>query len=675
MDLRKIAKTSQALLARIASSHWMVWALVIGSVASVYREVCTFAFLPFWDDDTNIHRNPLYSPLTWASIGQFWRAPFQQLYIPVTYSFWGGLVVLSRLAAGTSLAVGPINPVFFHTANLLVHLVSTSLVYLILRRLLAAQFSPEISRSRLLAASALGSLAFAVHPVQVEAVAWVSGLRDLLGGAFSLAAIAIILSFLENSGCRNQRDDNKATRRKNQLNSPVANGSWYQIKAVALYLGATFFLLLAFGSKPASVVTPMLALLIGGWLLHVRHDSWRGLLWLIPWFFLALTEVVVTSRSQPAAELAGTLVPLWTRPLVAGDALAFSLGKVFLPVGLCADYGRSPNSIFDSGVLYWTWLLPAALFALIAFIRPLRCYLLPLGIFCIGLIPTLGLIPFNFQVVSTVSDHYLTLAMLGAALALAFVICRVSCRNAVIVSCILIPTWTILTLLQLPQWRDGNTFFPATLARNPTSWKSCHNYACTLDTQGKFHEALKEFEEAIRLRPSNAEAYNDMALTLLKLNRYQDACNAFQHSLQIRPTCGAARNLAFILLMTGNPAPAIQVYHDALQIDPTDLQNQRALAWVLATHPDASVRNGAEALSLAQQIVNETKGKVPVYLLTLSAALAETKDFDRAITVADQAAETYQQSGDFKTAGFIRQTIMPALRAHQQLRDNPVRVN
>jgi len=621
--------------------------LMLCVVALVYGEVCSFSFLPFWDDDTNIHRNPLYSPLTWGSIRQFWQGPFQQLYIPVTYSFWGGLVALSRLVAGTSIAVGPINPVFFHGANLLVHLASSAMVFLILQHLLAAQFSRKISASRLLSASALGALAYALHPVQVEPVAWVSGLRDLLGGAFSLAVIALFISFLENSALK--------------------------LKATLLYLLATLFLLLAFGSKPGSVVTPALALLIGGWLLHVRKESLRRLFWLAPWFLLALAEVVITSRSQPAAELARTLVPVWARPFVAGDALAFSLGKVFLPLGLCADYGRSPNSIFDSGVLYVTWILPAVLVAGAAYFKKLRLYLLPLGIFCIGLVPTLGLIPFNFQVVSTVSDHYLYLAMLGPALAFAFMICQVSFRNAQIISGALLFFWIVLTLFQLPQWTNGNTFFPATLARNPTSWKSCHNYACTLDAQDKTTEALKEFEEAIRLRPSNAEAYNDMALTLMKLKRYQDACNAFQHSLQIRPTCGAARNLASVLLMAGNPAAAIQVYHFAMQTDPSDLQNQRALAWILSTHPDASVRNGAEAVSLAQQIVTATNGQVPVFLLTLSAALAETKDFDQAERVALQASETFQHTGDPKTAEFIRQTILPALHAHQQLRDNPVK--
>jgi len=619
-------------------------------VAAVYGEVCSFHFLPFWDDDTNIHRNPLYSPLSWESISVFWKGPFQQLYIPVTYSAWGGLVALSRILAGTGISVGPINPVLFHGANLLVHLLAATMVFLILRRLLAGQFLEEASDARVTGAAAVGALVFALHPIQVEAVAWVSGLRDLLGGAFSLVAIASFLAFLD--------EEHRVVRR------------WLS------YATATLFLLLAFGSKPGSVVTPAIALLAGWLLLHARQHSCRRLLWLIPWFLLAGLEVLLTSRSQPAAELAASLVPLWARPLVATDATAFYMGKLVWPVwpwGLCADYGRSPNSILDSRALFLTWLVPASLLAVLIRFRKLRPYLLPFGIFVIGVLPTLGLIPFNFQIVSTVSDRYLYLAMLGPALAVGMLFCTIAFRTSLILSGILLCFWTTLTLLQLPQWADGNVFFQAVLARNPTSWKSCHNYACTLDTQGDLNGALREFQEAVRLRPSNAEAYNDMALTLMKLGRRQDAVNSFQQSLRIRPTAGAARNLASLLLMSGDPLDAVRVYRMAMQIDPGDLQNQRALAWVLATHPDARVRNGKEAAGLAEQIVQATNGQVPQFLLTWSAALAETGDFDQAVTLASRAAESYRRSGDARTAEFVEQTIIPALQRHQELRDDPVK--
>ena len=530
--------------------------------------------------------------------------------------------------------------------NLLVHLFSTVMVFMILRRLIDVRNTRAISDRRLICSAGVGALAFALHPVQVEAVAWVAGLRDLLGGAFSLAVITLFLAFLAEHQGRGRR--------------------------IFYYLSGTLLLLLAFGSKPASVVTPALALITGLWLIQGHRPLWRRLLWLIPWFVLALLEVVMTSKSQPAAELARPLVPVWARPLVAGDALAFYLGKIFWPIfplELCADYGRSPNSLMDSGALYWTWLIPAGLLAILIAIKKLRCYLLPYGILLIGVLPTLGLIPFNFQIVSTVSDRYLYLAMLGPALALGMVMARVSFPRALVISLILLPGWAVLTLLQLPEWADGKTFFQATLAMNPTSWKSRHNYACTLDALRKWPEALQEFDEAIRLRPSNAEAHNDKALTLMKLGRKQDAIHEFQLSLQIRATAGAARNLASLLLSSGDAAQAVQIFHLSMQIDPGDLQNQRALAWLLATHPDPTVRNGKESLVLAEQIVNATHGKAPLFLLTLSAALAEVGSYDQAVAVASQAGDLYQNSGDRDMANFVHQQVVPLFMNHQPIRE------
>ena len=638
---------------RRSSSLWirrLLLGAVLLAVAAVYAQVVTFHFLPFWDDDTNIHRNPLYAPLSWSSVALFWKGPFQQLYIPVTYTAWAGLVALSRIVAGTTVSFGPINAALFHGANLLVHLLSVAMVFLILRRLLSAHSRDQTaSPVRILAAVAAGALAFGLHPVQVETVAWVSGLRDVLGGALSLAAIELFLSWLD---------------------GPRSRLNWMR------YAGATLLLFLAFGSKPGTVVTPALALICGLWLLKAESRRLGLLLWLIPWFLFAVAEVVLTSHAQPAAELARSLVPLWARPFVAGDALAFYLGKLFWPLppwGLCADYGRSPNSLFDAGILWWSWIVPVVVAAVLAIFRKLRIYLIPCLLLAIGVLPTLGLIPFNFQVVSTVSDRYLYIGMLGPALAVALFVLRGSAviRGAIV--SLLVVGWAVVSLIQLPCWAAGEVFFPAILARNPTSWKSRHNYACTLDAQGKLTEALKEFSEAIRLRPSNAEAYNDAALTLLKLGRRQEAIQCFQQSLQVRATAGAARNLAAALLMNGDPVQAVKVYLVAMQIDPGDLQNQRSLAWLLATHPDASVRNGAEAVSLSRSIVEATGGQSPLFLFTLAASLAENGDFDSAVSVAEQSAGAYRASGDPSMGQMVEQRVIPAFRMHQPIRDNPVK--
>ena len=124
--------------------------------------------------------------------------------------------------------------------------------------------------------------------------------------------------------------------------------------------------------------------------------------------------------------------------------------------------------------------------------------------------------------------------------------------------------------------------------------------------------------------------------------------------------------------MNGEPAKAAQVFRLAMQIDPGDLQDQCSLAWLLATHPDGTVRNGQEAVSLSKQIVEATNAQVPLFLLTYAAALAECGAFDEASRVATMAASAYEHSGDPSMAQMIQTRVLPALSAHQPIRDNPL---
>jgi len=146
-----------------------------------------FARLPFFDfvvpdDRGNIFENPYFEKESTKGISSFWHEPHRGLYIPVTYTVWGLLVKLSFAAGWTdSLAEIPAAP--FHVANLLLHLAAAGVVFLILRRLFPG--APSL-------AMALGALVFAVHPLQVEPVAWATGLKDVLSGCLGLVSIHLI---------------------------------------------------------------------------------------------------------------------------------------------------------------------------------------------------------------------------------------------------------------------------------------------------------------------------------------------------------------------------------------------------------------------------------------------------------------------------------------------------
>lgn len=507
---------------------WWTWGLLVAVVtAVVFLPAVRFPFFPFWDDDIHVHANPHIAELSWRSIGAFWSGPWQQLYIPLTYSAWAGLAALSRWTDGLPVSSGALNAAWFHGANVLGHTISAVLAFLLLRRV-TGKFCVGVPGQRLDLASALGALFFALHPLQVEPVVWISGLRDVLGGCLGLASLVVFFG--------------------GERPGP------------ARWAAATLLFVASLAAKPAGVALPLVA-----GVLAVMPFRWSGrqiAFALGPWLVIAVLWVVLTSSAQWAAELAVGLVPAGMRPLVAGDALAFYLAKTLWPSGLAADYGRSPDAVLAAGLLWWTWLGPVALAVLLAAVKQMRIYLVPFLIFVAALLPTLGLVSFNFQVVSTVADRYTYLAQIGPALVLSLVVARTPKFRGAVLAALIVAGLLVCTVQRLPLWSEDVKLFAATLEVNPQSWKAMHNYASALDDRGRTAEAAERMREVIARRPDSAEAYNDLGVMEWKLGRRPEAVALMRRSVMLRATPGSARNLAVMEEELGHAAGR----NEALQI-------------------------------------------------------------------------------------------------------------
>jgi len=523
---------------------WGVLVVVLAVIA--FLPAVRFPFFPFWDDDIHVHANPHLLNLSWASLGALWSGPWQQLYIPLTYSVWAGLAALSRWWDGLPLASGALNAAWFHGANVLLHATSAGLAFALIKKITAG-FFPAISAPRLGLASALGAAFFALHPLQVEPVAWISGLRDVLGGCLGLAALLVLF------------------------------GS--ERPAAARWGGATVLFLASLAAKPAGVALPLVAAILA---LQPFRWSWRqSLFTLLPWLAIGAVWVVVTSRAQWAADLASGLVPLWIRPLVAADALAFYAGKTLWPAGLAADYGRSPDVVLASGQVWWVWLGPAVLAAALVAVKRLRIFLVPAAIFAAALLPTLGLVPFNFQVVSTVADRYAYLALLGPALGLTLFVAGCDRRWAQALAAAAVALLALVSMQRLPLWSEDLKLFAATLETNPRSWKAMHNYASALDDRGRSAEAEPLLREVITLRPDSAEAHNDLGVILWNLEKQDEAVLMVQRALQLRPTSPTAQNLVQMQARRGNLAGVIEALRLVIQLEPHNALARRQLDEVL----------------------------------------------------------------------------------------------
>ena len=349
-----------------------------------------------WDDDINIYENPFLPGVGEEKMARFWEKPFQNLYIPITYSTW---FLLAR--PGAPSEEPGLDPLPYHFANLVLHSLNTVLVFALLCRLLSPGTGKETAdrdRAIRFIAALLGSLLFSLHPVQAEAVNWATALKDLMCGFWSLAALNLYVRI--------------ATRKK-------------QWSRTAVYVAATAAFALALLSKPSAMVLPVIAIVLQWLIMGVAFR--RTLIPLLPWFALALVQVWLTKASQPAEAIAHLSAP-WTRPLIALDTVSFYVRKLIFPLNLCPEYGRTPEKVVAAGHLWFAWILPPALAAVAVFRSTPRTVRAGLLVILVRILPMLGLVPFTHQKYSTVAERYQYVGLLGTALLVAF-LCRDTWRE------------------------------------------------------------------------------------------------------------------------------------------------------------------------------------------------------------------------------------------------------
>ncbi len=502
-----------------------------------------------WDDDVNVTENPFLTPPTASGIAALWRQSYRNLYVPLTYTSFAG-----------DLAVGGGKPWAFHLGNILIHCASAVALAALLSRLLRALPAREAAppRGALLLPVAAGAVLFALHPVQVESVAWVTGRKDVLSGALALAAM--LAYFRDGWGRR---------------------------------AAAPGLFVLALLAKPSTVSLPLaLAALEHAWL---RTPPRRWAARLAPWFVVAGGWVLLTAGSQEIPALLARLAPAWKRPAVAGDALLFYAAKVAWPVGLSPVYGRVPWQV--AGIAPWFGFLLFALAAGVLIGRRSRwgaC----LGVFLAGVLPVLGFLPFLFQIYSTVADRYLYLALPGVSLAAAFgmrLALDLRPRHAPAGWAAVVAVGLALgfaSFTQTTHWRDSEALWRRAIAVEPRVAESHNNLGTALAARGREAEAFDHFSEAVRLKPEYEDALSNMANGLITRGRTDEAIAALHRALATKPNFVRAHiTLGNALLESGDADSAAASYRRAIEIEPRQLDARYNLAHALLALGD---RAGAE---------------------------------------------------------------------------------
>jgi tetratricopeptide (TPR) repeat protein len=529
--------------------------IVIAAVILIaFGRIASHGWVNF-DDPIHVTENPSFFPLSWRELGGFWVHPYEHLYVPASYMLFAGESAASRWLYGDGPMAVP-RPGLFHAVSLALHVAASLLVLRILRRFTTQPW-----------AAVVGGLVFALHPLQVESVAWVAEQRGLLAAVFSLLAIDQFLEWTE-------RDQGRSRLR-------------------ASYVLATGALVVALLAKPSAVVTPLLAFTLAS---HDRKVPRPTLIWaLAPWIVLAVAAAVCTRFVQPA-DLTRVHAPLMTRPLIAGDAIAFYAGKLLVPVNLCVVYGRTPQATLADPYAPFAAVLVAIAIAWVLLLPRGREWRLPLALFVIPLVPVLGFTDFAYQNNSTVADRYMYLALLGPAVAVAMAIDRLQAVKGArpggsppLAAGILVALLCLLlTWQQVGLWRDSLTLFTSSLKSGHESSVALNNLGIALTEAGLPDDALPLLLRAVERDPTDAGGWFNLGNSHAAADEFTEAGQAFDRCLALDgERFKAWNNLGLARLFQGDAAGALAAWLESIRIRPQFADARLNLAKLLLSRGES----------------------------------------------------------------------------------------
>ena len=514
-----------------------------------------------------------------------------------------------------------------HFTNVLLHCLAVVLLFVALERMTGVLWR-----------SAFVAAVFAVHPLHVESVAWIAERKDVLSAVFFMLTLLAYLHYT-------------------------------RAPSIGRYLTVAFVIALGLMSKPMLVTLPFVLLLLDFWPLGRfearKSNTGRQLLRLIlekiPLIALSVVSSIVTFLAQRGAIGWTEELPISERISNAFVAYVIYIRQMFWPTGLAVFYPHPENRLPVWEVSLAVIVLVGITLAAFAF-RKRVPYLLTGWWWYLGmLVPVIGLVQVGWQ---GHADRYTYLPQIGLYIAVTWAVSdfirswgfqRITLGAATV---LLVGALSWRAWLQTSYWRDSETLFTHALAVTSNNDVALNNLGIIFLDKGQLDEAISKLEAAIDLRPENAPAHDNLAKALLRKGQVSEAMVNYRKFLELEPANVEARNaLGTALIQQGHVREAIDQWQEALATQPENGNAASNLAWVFATCPEDSIRDGTRAAELGERALRISGGKIPMIYKVLAAAYAENGRFAEAVETAQRGAELATGQGNPVLAAELENNI------------------
>ena len=563
---------------KLLKQHYtfLICLLLVLSTLAAFRQLRNCDFVHYDDnmyvtENAQVQTGITQQSVLWAFTGQH-------------HSMWHPLTSLSHIL---DCQLFGLDPSGHHSTSLLFHIASTVLLFVILKRMTGA-----VWRSAFVAA------AFALHPLNVESVAWISERKNVLSGFFWMLTIAGYIRYAERP-------------------------------SVGRYLAVVLALSMGLMSKPTVVTLPFVLLLLDWWPLgrlqwarqnaaqdlrqselvkasYQRASPWRLVVEKIPLFILAAVLSVITFivQQRGGAVKGIDVFPLKVRIFNAIVSYSAYIEKMFLPNRLAIFYPHPGDNLS-------VWQIAVAALVLLVisvwviWLARDHKYLVVGWLWYLGtLVPVIGLVQVGGQ---AMADHYVYLPFIGLFIILSWgvpeLLVKQRYRKTALAASALIAllSLSICTIVQVRYWRNSVALFEHALKVTSGNYTIHNNLCVVFNRLGRFDKSVEHGAEAVRIKPNYANAHYNLGIALFQQGEVRDAIKCWARTVQLDPNNHKAHNnLAGMLYRQGNVEQAIAHWTEALRLNPDDVKALRNLGQALASQ--GRVEEGIKHYSQALRI-------------------------------------------------------------------------